>query len=141
MKDNGHDKITHLDEVDDDIFAVFTINLSSRLIKDVYIAKNAPIDTNYVKTVFSKIENSNLKDEITDIELKDDEDDDFLGILRWNVLEFDKIRILKIYEKDKTIAVLIKSHTQLKDTVDNILGYYYEDEEEKEQEDIPKSLF
>jgi hypothetical protein len=45
------------------------------------------------------------------------------------------MRILKILEKDKTIYVLINSNTQLEDTVDNILGYYYELDE------IPKSLF
>jgi len=137
MKENGHDKITHLVEVDDDIFAVFIIDLS-RQINDVYIAKNAHIDINYIKIVFNKIEKSNLKGETTDIGFKYNEGENLIGVLRWNILEFDKIRILKIYEKDKTIVVLIKSHTRLEDTVDTILGYYYEDEE---QEDTPKRLF
>ena len=48
-----------------------------------------------------------------------------------------KIRILQIADKNKIVVVLIKSKTTLDETVDNILGYYYEDEEE----DIPKSLF
>ncbi len=84
-------------------------------------------------------EKNNLRGETTDIEFKDNDDKNLIGILRWNVLEFDKIRILIMYEIDKTIVVLIKSHTRLEDTVDTILGYYYEDV--GEQEDIPKSLF
>jgi hypothetical protein len=50
-------------------------------------------------------------------------------------MEYDKIRILKIFEEDKTIFVLINSNTQLEHTVDNILGYYYDLDE------TPKSLF
>ncbi len=58
-----------------------------------------------------------------------------LGKLKWIVLEYDYLRILKIHELDKTIFVLIKSNTQLEHTVDNILGYYYD------MDEIPKSLF
>jgi hypothetical protein len=47
-----------------------------------------------------------------------------------------KIRLLYISEINKTVVVLIKSNTSLDETVDNILGYYYE-----EEDDIPKSLF
>ena len=58
-----------------------------------------------------------------------------LGKIKWIVMEYEKIRILKIYEYDKTVFVLINSDTQLEHTVDNILGYYYDLDE------IPKSLF
>ena len=58
-----------------------------------------------------------------------------LGELKWIVLQYDNLRILKIHEHDKTIFVLINSNTQLEHTVDNILGYYYDLDE------TPKSLF
>ena len=58
-----------------------------------------------------------------------------LGRLKWVVLEYENLRILKIYEFEKTIFVLINSNTQLEHTVDNILGYYYD------LDDIPKNLF
>jgi hypothetical protein len=58
-----------------------------------------------------------------------------LGKLRWLVIEYDKIRILKIYENNMTIFVLISSHTQLEHTVDNILGFYFDLDE------IPRNLF
>ena len=49
-----------------------------------------------------------------------------LGYLLWDVSEYSKLRILKIYEKEKIIVVLIKSNTKLEHTIDNILGYYFE---------------
>ena len=58
-----------------------------------------------------------------------------MGNIKWIVVEYENIRILKIYESTKTIFVLIKSNTLLQHTVDNILGYYYDLDE------IPKSLF
>ena len=44
-------------------------------------------------------------------------------------------KLLLIFEKDRVVTVLIKSDTSLHETIDNILGYYFEDE------GIPKSLF
>jgi hypothetical protein len=58
-----------------------------------------------------------------------------LGQLKWKVYEYDQVRILLIFEKDRVVTVLIKSDTSLRETVDNILGYYFE------AEGIPKSLF
>ena len=73
--------------------------------------------------------------QISDTRLKEEKANDILGKIKWGVTEYDKIRILKIFEEGKTIFVLINSNTQLEHTVDNILGYYYD------LDDIPKSLF
>ena len=40
-----------------------------------------------------------------------------------------------VIEKDSFVVVLVKSNTQLRHTIDNILGYYYDVDE------MPKSLF
>ena len=58
-----------------------------------------------------------------------------LGKLRWVVSEYENVRVLKIIEKDRIVVVLVNSNTQLRHTIDNILGYYYDLDE------IPKSLF
>jgi hypothetical protein len=132
-KVNSYDKIKHLVEVDDDILAVFT-EISSQ-IKEVYIAKNSNIDRRYIDLVIGDLhlnnptDNEKLKTEVIQNKAS------LLGKLKWIVLEYDNLRILKIYELDKTIFVLIKSNTQLEHTVDNILGYYYD------MDEIPKSLF
>ena len=59
-----------------------------------------------------------------------------LGAHLWDVLEYDMIRVIKIYEPDRLIVVLAKSHTSPGDTAETVLGYLYESEEQE-----PKSLF
>ena len=135
-KGNNYDKIKHLVEVDDDILAVFIV-MSSQ-IKELYIAKNSNIDRAYVDSIANEL-NLNISTEkeklTTENAELEDKSKSILGNIKWIVLEYDKLRILKIYENDKIIFVLINSNTQLEHTVDNILGYYYDLDE------IPKSLF
>ena len=135
-KGNNYNKIKHLVEVDDDILAVFIV-MSSQ-IKELYIAKNSNINRGYVDSIVNELdlnistENEKLTIENAKLEGKSKS---ILGNIKWIVLEYDNLRILKIYESDKIIFVLINSNTQLEHTVDNILGYYYDLDE------IPKSLF
>ena len=110
----------------------------SSQIKELYIAKNSNINRAYVDSIVNELdlnistENEKLTTENAELEGKSKS---ILGNIKWIVLEYDKLRILKIYEYDKIIFVLINSNTQLEHTVDNILGYYYDLDE------IPKSLF
>ena len=135
-KGNNYDKIKHLVEVDDDVLAVFIV-MSSQ-IKELYIAKNSNINRAYVDSIVNELdlnfstENEKLTTQKAKLEGKSKT---ILGKIKWIVLEYDNLRILKIYENDKIIFVLINSNTQLEHTVDNILGYYYDLDE------IPKSLF
>jgi hypothetical protein len=128
--DITYDKIKHLVEVEDDIFAVFTIN-SKKEVNDLSVDKDIGMERKLVEDI-----TTNFKDII-----KEDNEksiaNDTLGKLKWTIYEYEKIRLLYISEVDKTIVILIKSNTTLDETVDNILGYYYEEEED----DIPKSLF
>jgi hypothetical protein len=127
---NNYDKIKHLVEVDDDILAVFII-VSSQ-IEELHVAKNVKIDIDYIRTILDELrslmgDSNGLKANL--------DDENKLGKLRWLVIEYDKIRILKIYENNMMIFVLISSHTQLEHTVDNILGFYFDLDE------IPRNLF
>ena len=128
--DITYDKIKHLVEVEDDIFAVFTIN-SKKEVNDLSVDKDIGIERKLVEDI-----TTNFKDII-----KEDNEksiaNDTLGKLKWKIYEYEKIRLLFISEVDKTVVILIKSNTTLDETVDNILGYYYEEVED----DIPKSLF
>lgn len=127
-KDN-YDKIKHLVEVDCDIFAVFV--LMANQIGEMYIASDSHLDSNYFRAL------------ITNLDLIEDYKNDRIkkfnsnkiGSLKWIVTEYDNLRLLRIIETDKTIFVLTKSKTRLENTVENILGYYYD------LDDIPKSLF
>ncbi len=137
-RDIRYDKIKHLVEVDDDNLAVFSIE--SSVMKELYIAENANIDKNYIESLIHILELNrtpgieNPKTYETNQEVEE-ENNRILGKIKWVVTEYDKIRILKIFETNKTIFAIIKSNTQLEHTVDNILGYYYDLDE------IPKSLF
>lgn len=139
-RDNKYDKIRHLVEVDDDILAVFSINsaANSPNMKELYIAKNANLDKNYIDSLVRILGLSQVVDvekpQVSGIK-QEKEDYKILGKIKWIVIEYDKIRILKIFEADKIIFVLVNSNTQLEHTVDNILGYYYD------MDEIPKSLF
>ncbi|HSL13171.1 MAG TPA: hypothetical protein VK882_02840 [Nitrososphaeraceae archaeon] len=132
--DASYDKIKHLVEVEDDIFAVFTINTKLEM-GDLSIAKNINFERNLIENIFLHLKNYLQKE---DEEVKINTNiGNRLGKLKWKILEYEQIRILKIFEQNKVVVVLIKSNTTLDETVDNILGYYYDDEEHY----TPKSLF
>ena len=133
--DTSYDKIKHLVEIEDDIFAVFTINSTGEAY-GLTVAKNINFENSLIENIYTNFNNILKQDDkITDIFTNSSSD--ILGRLKWKVTEYEKIRILQIADKNKIVVVLIKSNTTLDETVDNILGYYYEEEEE----DIPKSLF
>jgi hypothetical protein len=129
--DTSYDKIKHLVEIEDDIFAVFTINAKGE-VNDLNIAKNIDIEKRLIENI-----STNFKDILKEENVKSiTNSNDILGKLKWKILEYEEIRLLCIFEINKTVVVLIQSKTTLDETVDNILGYYYE-----EEDDIPKSLF
>ncbi len=134
MKENdaNYDKIKHLVEVDDDILAVFVVESSH--IQDLYIANNANIDRKYIDSIFDAI-GLDETDKVVREQKGTDYDNKLLGKLRWVVSEYDNVRVLKMIEKDRIVVVLVNSNTQLRHTIDNILGYYYD------MDEIPKSLF
>ena len=55
MPDANYNKIKHLVEVDDDILAIFTVNLGGQdLMENLAIAKNANITKEFVNQIFTK---------------------------------------------------------------------------------------
>ena len=139
-ENKNYDKIRHLVEVDDDILAVFIV-VSSQM-KELYVAKNSNIDKNYIDSIIVPALGLNMNHIRDDKKYQTEKilhtaivNNSTLGRLKWVVLEYENLRILKFYEFEKTIFVLINSNTQLENTVDNILGYYYD------LDDIPKNLF
>jgi hypothetical protein len=132
--DTSYDKIKHLVEIEDDIFAVFTIDYKGNS-NDLTIAKNIKVEKSIIENIFTNF--NKIVEQSDEIGILPPSSSEILGKIKWKVREYEKIRILQIIEKDKIVVVLIKTNTSLDETVDNILGYYYEEEDE----DIPKSLF
>jgi hypothetical protein len=119
--DIKYHKIKHLVEVEDDILAVFTMAPDKlNQIENLSIAKNANITRNLIDTI-SRL----LQDKLEKIKSETDIGD-VLGQLKWTIHETDLVRILIIYETDCFVIVLINSKISLSETVDTILGYYYE---------------
>jgi|SRR5215213_10794339 len=132
--DTSYDKIKHLVEIEDDIFAVFTINSHGET-NSLTVTKKVDVEKSIIENIFNNFNNL-LKQDDKIINVLPNSSSEILGKLKWKVTEYEKIRVLQIADENKIVVVLIKSNTSLDETVDNILGYYYE-----EEDDIPKSLF
>jgi hypothetical protein len=128
---SSYDKAKHIVEVDEKIMAVFIVNPDGN-ISDLFIAEDANIDSSMVESVRSalnlKFEKSNQEQQRTD--------PSSLGEHLWDISEYDKIRVIKIYESNRLIVVLAKSHTSPGEVAETVLGYLFESDEEQ-----PKSLF
>jgi hypothetical protein len=102
----SYDRAKHVVEVDERILAVFIVDSTSNTLNIRFEEKN-----------------ESTKDQP-------------LGQHLWDILEYDKVRLIKIYESERLIVVLAKSHSSPGDIANTVLGYLYESEDEQ-----PKSLF
>jgi hypothetical protein len=127
---SSYDKAKHIVEVDKNIVAVFIINPDGN-ISDLFIAEDAKIDSSMVESIRSAL---NLKFEKNKQEQTTNASP--LGEHLWDISEYDKIRVIRIYESNRLIVVLAQSHTSPGEVADTVLGYLYESDEEQ-----PKSLF
>src|SRR5919108_1066305 len=128
---SSYDKAKHIVEVDDRILAVFIVDPAGS-ISDLFIAHNANIERSFVEKVRDSLD---IRFE-GGRQQRQQQTPQLLGAHLWDVLEYDMIRVIKIYEPDRLIVVLAKSHTSPGDVAETVLGYLYESEEQE-----PKSLF
>jgi hypothetical protein len=125
---SSYDKAKHIVEVDEKILAVFIVD-SAGNISDLFIAEDANIDRTMAESVKSAL---NLKFESN----QQIQTYSLLGAHLWDISEYDKIRVIKIYESNRLIVVLAKSYTCPGEVAETVLGYLYESDEQ-----LPKSLF
>lgn len=124
---SSYDRAKHIVEVDERILAVFIVGPLGDM-SDLFIAHDANIENSFVEIVRNSLD---IKFEGTQQQVHGP-----LGIHLWDVLEYDMIRVIKIYEPGRLIVVLAKSHTSPGEIAETVLGYLYESEDER-----PKSLF
>ena len=124
----SYDRAKHIVEVDEKILAVFIVDSTGK-ISDLFVAENADINHSFVETIRSTL---NIRYEGK----KESTKDQPLGQHLWDILEYDKVRIIKIHESERLIVVLAKSQSSPGDIAETVLGYLYESEDEP-----PKSLF
>src|SRR5919112_4039079 len=119
---SSYDKAKHIVEVDEKILAVFIVDFTGS-ISDLFIAEDANINRALIETIRTAL---NIKFEGK----KEDRKDQPLGQHLWDILEYDKVRIIKIHESDRLIVVLARSHSSPGDIAQTVLGYLYESEDE-----------
>ena len=124
----SYDRAKYVVEVDERILAVFIVD-STGNISDLFIAADANINHSFIETIRNTL---NIRFEGKNESIKDQP----LGQHLWDILEYDKVRVIKIYESERLIVVLAKSHSSPGDIAETVLGYLYESEDEQ-----PKSLF
>ena len=122
-----YDRAKHVVEVDERILAVFIVNSTGK-ISDLFVAEDANINQSFIETIRTTLD---LR-----FEEKESIKDQSLGQHLWDILEYDKVRVIKIYELERLIVVLAKSHSSPGDIAETVLGYLYESEDEP-----PRSLF
>lgn len=127
---SSYDKAKHIVEVDKKILAVFVMNPDGN-ISDLFIAEDAKIDRSTVESVRSAL---NLKFENNQEQRTSPS---LLGEHLWDILEYNKIRVIKIYELNRLLVVLAQSHTSPGEVAETVLGYLHESDEDER----PKSLF
>ncbi len=123
-----YDRAKHVVEVDERILAVFIVNSTGK-ISDLFVAEDANIDHFFIETTRTTL---NIRFEGKNESIEDQP----IGQHLWDILEYDKVRIIKIYESERLIVVLAKSHSSPGDIAETVLGYLYESEDQQ-----PKSLF
>ena len=128
MISSSYDKAKHIVEVDEKILAVFIVNSTGK-ISDLFVAEDANIDHFFIETIRTTL---NIRFEGKNESIEDQP----IGQHFWDILEYDKVRIIKIYESERLIVVLAKSHSSPGDIAETVLGYLYESEDQQ-----PKSLF
>src|ERR671910_2673795 len=98
-----YDRAKHVVEVDERILAVFIVNSTGR-ISDLFVAEDANINHSFVETIRTTL---NMRFEEKNESTKDQP----LGQHLWDILEYDKVRIIKTHEVERLIVVLAKSHS------------------------------
>jgi hypothetical protein len=111
----SYDRAKHVVEVDERILAVFIVD-STGNISDLFVAADANINHSFIETIRTIL---NIRFEGKNESIKDQP----LGQHLWDILEYDKVRIIKIYESERLIVVLAKSHSSPGDIAETVLGY------------------
>jgi hypothetical protein len=117
MSTSSYDRAKHIVEVDERILAVFIVNSTGR-ISDLFVAEDANINHSFVETIRTTL---NIRFEGKNESTKDQP----LG-QHLDILEYDKVRIIKIHESERLIVVLAKSHSSAGDIAETVLGYLYD---------------
>jgi hypothetical protein len=129
------ERVQHLVDVDENIFAAFVIDPNGN-ISELFIAPDSELDRSKIETIRSVLD---IKSS-TIVEKEGVES--LIGKHKWDVLEYDKYKFIKLYPggnlDHKMIVVIAACTKDTRDVADTVIGYMNESEQEVEP---PRNLF
>ena len=129
------ERVQHLVELDENIFAAFVIDRSGN-ISELFIAPGSELNRSKIETISSVLD-------IRSIAVAEKEAvERLVGHHRWDVLEYDKFRFIKLYPggnlDQKMIVVIAACTKDTGDVADTVIGYMNDSEQNEEP---PSNLF
>ena len=129
------ERVQHLVEIDEKIFAAFVIDRSGN-ISELFIAQSSELDRSKIEKISSALD-------IRSIAVADNETvESLLGRHKWDVLEYDKFKFIKLYPdgnlNQKMIVVIAASTKDAGDVADTVIGYMNDSDKNEEP---PSNLF
>src|SRR3989337_2535442 len=112
------ERVQHLVEIDEKIFAAFVIDRSGN-ISELFTAPGSELDRSKIEKVISALD-------IRSVAVADNETvESLLGRHKWDVLEYDKFKFIKLYPdgnlNQKMIVVIAASTKDTGDVADTVI--------------------
>ena len=128
-------RVQHLVEIDEKIFAAFVIDRSGN-ISELFTAPGSELDRSKIEKISSALD-------IRSVVIADNETvESLLGRHRWDVLQYDKFKFIKLYPdgnlNQKMIVVIAASTQDIGDVADTVIGYMNDSDKNEEP---PSNLF
>ena len=129
------ERVRHLVEIDEKIFAAFVIDRSGN-ISELFTAPGSELDRSKIEKISSALD-------IRSVVVADNETvESLLGCHRWDVLQYDKFKFIKLYPggnlDHKMIVVIAASTKDTGDVADTVIGYMNDSDQNEEP---PSNLF
>jgi hypothetical protein len=130
-----YERVQHLVDVDENIFAAFVIDPTGA-ISELFIAPDSDLDKPKIEKIISVLD-------IKSATMSEREAaESLIGHHKWDVMEYNKFKFIKLYPSGnldhKMIVVIAACTKDPVDVVNSVIGYMNESEEE---EQLPLNLF
>jgi hypothetical protein len=126
-------RVQRLVDVDENIFSAFTIDPAGN-ISELFIAPDSDLDKSKIEKIKSIL---NIKFATV---LEREVAENLVGKHKWDIMEFDKYKIIKLYPsgnlEHKMIVVIAANTKDPGDVADSVISYMNESEDEQ-----PTNLF
>ena len=129
------ERVQHLVDVDENIFAAFVIDHTGS-ISELFIAADSDLDRSKIEKIRSFLDIRSTT--VAEKEVVES----LIGSHKWDVLEYDKFKFIKLYPggnlDHKMIVVIAACTKDTGDVVDTVIGYMNESDQEDQP---PVNLF